>query len=198
MVRLLSCILASMMAAGWANGQVVRHGDCAVDAEVLVLPKCALETKAGHLYVSQSYLILYFPPTSSTLPPAGSALAGKHELASVHLPGSHGWAYFDRSGRIVVQNVATMDNGPSDFHHGLVRVTYDGKYGLANRHGKLIVPMKYDGMLDYEPKNGWLACTRCHPETDSSGEYHHFKGGSWVWLGPHGDVLRAGKDPSAH
>ena len=31
-------------------------------------------------------------------------------------------AHIDRSGRIVIREVAFMDNAPVDFHHGLVRV----------------------------------------------------------------------------
>ena len=169
------CIL-SLLGSAYARGDVVSHGGCVVDSEIWALPQCALEMKGGRLYVANRYLRLYFPrkePLAWALLPDGERSRGG------------GWAYFDRKGRIVVQNVATMDNGPNDFHHGLVRVVHKGKWGLANLHGAIVVPLKYDGMLDFdEHSKRWVVCSDCHDVT--SGEYHWFEAGEWFWLDQHG------------
>jgi hypothetical protein len=55
--------------------------------------------------------------------------------------GRKGWIYVDRTGRVLARNVAAMDNGADGFHTGLVRVTRDGKWGLATTRGRLAVPM---------------------------------------------------------
>jgi hypothetical protein len=82
-----------------------------------------------------------------------------------------------------------MDNGANDFHHGLVRVRRDDKWGLADTKGKLVVPLRYDGMLDSAPNFGWVACSGCHDVSDKSGEYHWFEGGKWLRLNARGKVI---------
>jgi hypothetical protein len=144
-----------------------------------MVPQCALETKAGHLYVLQRYLKLFFPPD-------------KGRLEARMIPGG-GWAYFNRRGLIIVQNIASFDNGASAFHHGLVRIVSEGKWGLANSRGALIVPLKYDGMLEYdESSKGWKACTGCREISD--GEYHWFEGENWYWLNQRGELAGRAED----
>jgi len=180
--RLLFLILLTLVFAGAVQGQVVRHGNCSVDAEIWSLPQCALEAKDGHLYVGKPYLSLFFP-------------AEKSRLAGRMIPGG-GWAYFNKLGLIVVRNVANFDNGPSPFHHGLVRVVEKNKWGLADSNGQLIVPLKYDGMLEFEEANrGWRVCAGCR--TVSSGEYGWFEGGDWIWLDRHGNVVSKAEAPIA-
>jgi hypothetical protein len=173
-----------------APAQLVKLPDCVVDIELWTLPKCALETRDGKLYLSKQFLLPFFAPGSKAL---GAPTPKSNQLASAFLPDG-GWAYFDRTGLVVVQNVATMDNGPSEFHHGLVRISKGDKWGLSNPQGRLMVPLKYDGISDYEEGKGWLACSGCHTET--TGEYHLFKGGKWVWLDRHGKVIGTASDPS--
>jgi hypothetical protein len=174
-------ILLTLPFAGLAQGQVIHHGDCVVDAETFALPKCALENRNGHLYVSRPYLPLFFSST-------------KDRLAATYLPSS-GWAYLNRNGLIVVQHVANFDNGASPFHHGLVRVVDKGKWGLADSRGSMIVPPKYDGMyeFDQETDKGWLVCVGCHEVSD--GEYHRFEGGDWYWLDRQGQVKGKAEEP---
>jgi len=171
-----------------AAPNVIRHGDCVADAELLALPACAFETKNGGLYVARYYLPMFFGSRADAY---GSPLSGTNHFAFTAMVG--GWAYFDRTGRIIVQNVATMDNGPNAFHHGLVRVERNRKWGLADTHGRIETPLTYDGMLDFQEGKGWLACSGCHEET--GGEYHWFKGGQWFWLDRKGKVLRAAQEP---
>jgi hypothetical protein len=119
--------------------------------------------------------------------------SGKARLASVVLPGG-GWAYFNRRGLIVVQDVATFDNGASSFHNGLVRVVRNKKWGLANAQGLFVVPLKYDGMLEYEESNkGWKVCMDCREVSD--GEHSWFEGGEWYWLDRRGKVAGKAGDP---
>jgi hypothetical protein len=139
-----------------------------------------LKTKDGHVYVSKEYLPLFFP-------------SGNARLASAGMPGG-GWAYFNRHGLIVVQDVATFDNGASSFHSGLVRVVRNSKWGLANSQGLFVVPLKYDGMLEYEESNkGWRVCTGCREVSD--GEHSWSEGGEWHWLDRLGKVAGKALDP---
>jgi hypothetical protein len=172
-------LLASLVTCP-ANCQVLRNGSCKVDAEVFLLPQCALETRDGHVFVAKEYLPLYFS-------------SGSARLASAVLP-EDGWAYFDRHGLIVVRNVANFDNGPSPFHYGLVRVNRKSKWGLADSRGTLVVPLTYDGMLEYEESNrGWRVCTGCR--WVSAGEYGWFEGGNWYWLDRNGKVAGKAESP---
>jgi hypothetical protein len=173
-------ILLGLSFAGPAECQVVHRGDCVVDAEIPLLPECALETRDGHLYVFKEYAPLFFS-------------SGKARLASAGLP-EGGWAYFNRRGMIVVQHVANFDNGPGPFHHGLVRVNSKGKWGLVDPNGRFVVPLTYDGMFEYdEPNRGWRVCTGCR--TVSDGEHSWFEGGVWNWLDRHGKVAGKAEDP---
>jgi hypothetical protein len=163
-----------------AHSQVVSYQGCVVDADILALPQCAMESRDGHLYVAKPYLRLLFS-------------GEKARLVGRVIPGG-GWAYFNRRGMIVVQNVANFDNGPSPFHHGLVRVNSKGKWGLADLNGLLVVPLTYDGMFEYEePNRGWKVCAGCR--LVSQGEYGWFEGGDWYWLDRHGKVAGKAENP---
>jgi hypothetical protein len=190
MNRILTLALTFAFSIGWAHAQTIRRGDCVVDSELWTLPACAIETHNDGLYVSKVYLPLFFASTGTAMQTGTS-----RNLAWTQMPAG-GWAYFNRRGLVVVQNVATMDNGPSEFHHGLVRIIKRGKWGLSNPQGRLIVPLKYDGISDYEEGKGWLACSGCHTEAEEGGEYHFFKGGNWVWLDSHGKVSGTASFPS--
>lgn len=147
---------------------------CAVDEETLNLLPCALETRHGATYVVARYLPKLFG-------------GERGPLVARILPGS-GWSYIDRSGKVVVRHVAIMDNYASEFHYGLVRVNRDGKWGLADEEGRLVVPPSYDGILDYQPGLGWRACTGCCSKT--GGEHSWFEGGDWITLDRRGRKIR--------
>jgi hypothetical protein len=182
--------LLALASAVSAPAQLVKLPDCVVDIELWMLPKCALEIRDGKLYLSKQFLLPFFASGSKAL---GAPTPKSNQLASALLPDG-GWAYFDRTGLVVVRNVAPFDNGPSDFHHGLVRVTKGNKWGLSDFHGILAVPLTYDGIMEYDDEKGWLACSACHIEKDR--EYSFFRGGTWVWLDQHGKVSAATNDPS--
>jgi hypothetical protein len=96
---------------------------------------------------------------------------------------------------VVVQNVAAGDNAASEFQDGLVLVTKDGKWGLADTRGKLVVPMQYDGMMGNFKESGWLACSGC--QVVHQGEHWWLSGGKWVRLDTRGRVAGDASDPSA-
>jgi hypothetical protein len=153
-------------------GQVIKSAGCAVDLEILALPRCAVVTKGDRLYISAVFVRPLFNGITS-------------RLASRSLPDG-GWAYFDRTGLVRVKDVAPFDNGASYFHFGLVRVVRDGKYGLATDQGVLVTPL-YDGMNEFDKDHqGWKACNSCR--TVTQGEYSWFEGGNWSWLDRRGRV----------
>ena len=94
---------------------------------------------------------------------------------------------------MVVQNVAAGDNAASEFQDGLVLVTKDGKWGLADTRGKLVVPMQYDGMMGNGKEPGWLACSGC--QVVHQGEHWWFSGGKWVRLDKRGRVAGQANAP---
>ena len=189
MNRFIVTTLIAFLLAGITHAQVIRNGYCTVDSEVWSLPACALESHSGKLYVSKIYLPLFFTSTGKSLQ------SGTPEnLAWTHLP-QDGWVYFNSSGLVIVRNVATMDNGPNAFHYGLVRVTKNEKWGLADIHGRMIVPFTYDGMLDYQKGKGWPACTAC--KYVRKGEYGSFESGQWSSLDRRGKVLSTAHDPNS-
>jgi|GEM_PF-5595674 len=154
--------------------------DCAVDRELIVLPPCAVRSERDQLRVIPSHV---------------AALSfNKYGLAPVCLT-EIGWTYIDRRGWVIVRDVAVFDNGASEFHRGLVRVTRDGKWGLADTRGKLVVPLHYDGMLEYRPEDGWVACGGCR--TVERDEHSWFKGGKWLRLGARGKVIGPTQAPGS-
>jgi hypothetical protein len=160
-----------------ATAQDAHTENCAPDPELIAVPPCAIQHIGGQTRIIQSHL------TTRSF--------NKYGLAPAWIEG--GWTYVDRRGWVVVPNVAIMDNWANEFHHGLVRVTTGGKWGLADTHGKQVVPMQYDGALDYEPSKGWLVCSGCHVVTKN--EYSWFEGGQWFRLNDRGNVIGPAKEP---
>jgi hypothetical protein len=190
-VQTACCVLTLWASTAVLYAQVIRRGDCQVNAEIWQVPACALESRGTRIYISPVYLPLYF--SSAGTPYNGEGAEGMG-LAWTRLPQGD-WAYFDRTGRIAVRYVATMDNGPSEFYHGLVRVTRQRKWGLADSQGRAVVPMTYDGMMDFQEGKGWLACIGCHIKYERDREYSWFDGGRWIWLDQRGSPSRPGDQP---
>lgn len=187
-----ACFTFVSLAASQVNGQVVRYGNCAIDLELAELPDCAVSTTDGRLYVRREFTHDVFSRRVSGIVANPISVSGK-KLASTMIPHG-GWAYFDPTGLVVVRNVATFDNGADTFHRGLVPVTKGNKWGLADANGRLVVPMRYDGLRYAEPKSGWIACTGCRKEV--AGEHWWFAGGSWIRLNTRGRVVGRLPDPA--
>ena len=175
------------------KAQIVKYGECAIDLELMTLPGCALESRNGHLYVLRRFAVDVLSSRVSGVAAVPVSVGG-HRLAWTALPDA-GWAYFDRSGLVVVENVATMDNAADEFHNGLVRINVGNKWGLASLHGKVIAPLTFDGVLDVSGDHGWLACKGCRTVND--GEHSWFEGGEWFRLDRKGRVVGTATDPTA-
>jgi WG containing repeat len=189
-----ACFVSLMMGTSLSGqDQVITYGTCSIDLEVPVLPKCALETRHGQLFVLQKFVDDVFAGRIHGIP-ANPVTVGRNRLASIYLDEGN-WSYFNPDGLVVVQNVAPFDNGASEFQSGLVLVTKDGKWGLADTKGKFVVPMRYDGMLNNWERPGWLACSGCR--LVHQGEHSWFSGGKWLRLDTQGRVAGRAKDPTA-
>ena len=145
---------------------------CPVDPEIIQLPPCAVRHEGGRLQVIANQ--------------TAALTFNRYGLAAACLPESC-WSYVNRRGWVIVRDVAVIDNGAGEFHHGLVRVTRDGKWGLSDTRGKRVVPLRYDGMLEFDPENGWLACSQCSEVHED--EHSWFEGGKWWRLNSQGKVI---------
>ena len=176
------CIIASF-AARFSAAQTIGHDGCTVDAEVLKLPECAVDRQGGETTLRAEFLPI-LPHFSDS----------KSKLAYRELS-EGGWAYFNRQGRVLVKNVASFDNGSSPFHYGLVRITQANKWGLADVHGTIVVPLEFDGAYEYEPRaRHWTVCKKCH--LVEKGEYSWFEGGTWFALDKHGKLIDQIAEPT--
>jgi hypothetical protein len=123
------------------------------------------------------------------LEPRGGGLAVRQEVlaalpfvngvAALYARG-RGWMYADRTGRVVVDNVAAYDNGPESFHDGLVRVERGHKCGFSDKTGATVVPVIYDGCRNFE-KGAARVCSKCRLACDDKDcEHRSLKGGEWL------------------
>ncbi len=191
-MRILTRYFAVLILLGGAStslkSQLVQVGNCRVDLELMNLPPCAVETRNGRVFIVKEVAEILFTRPSIT---ARRVKVEGRSLACVFVPGT-GWSYIDRSGQVIVKNVAFFDNGGSPFHNGLVRVKRDEKWGLANAKGLLVVPLEFDGILEFN-SGRWLACKGC--KTQRAGEYSFFTGGSWFAIDQHGRVVGKAQEP---
>ena len=106
-MRLAAFLLAFtiLVIPATCRSDIVDTGDCRIDSEILMLPECAIRRSADHLYIIKPVVDVAFATT-------------RDELQAALLPGSNGWAWFDRTGLVRVTHVAVMDNWASPFHHG--------------------------------------------------------------------------------
>jgi hypothetical protein len=143
------------------------------DEGVITADNCISRDEAGRIIISANNVRnLHF---------------NKDGLAAVRGE-AEGWMYVNRSGEVVVAHVAAMDNGADDFHDGLVRIEKDNKWGFANIRGETVIPLIYDGALNFD--NGAArVCSGCKAEPLPGGEIHVFRGGKWKRIDTMGRVL---------
>lgn len=155
-----------VVASAWAGSLLAQpSAPCAVDDDDIPwqVPDCALIERQGEQYLAAKYL------TSRRLE------FNAYDLAWFHLH-SGGYVYINRTGRIVISDVAIMDNGAEAFHHGLVRLERGGRYGFADRNGRIVVPIRYGGASNSDDE-GPRVCVGCRLER--KGEYGFFTKGQW-------------------
>lgn len=172
----LSVLLAHSLGA---YAQPSTKTPCVVeDMQYPMMPACVIQTRNGDLYIPKKYWM--YPNFN------------RYGLAAFTIP-TFGRVYVNRSGRIIIRNVALMDNFPDDFHHGLVRINHDNLWGYADPSGRIVVPVKYSCALNFKDKYddiGPLVCEGCRIERQ--GEYQGCVDGKWF----HVDV-RGKLEPSA-
>lgn len=93
------------------------------------------------------------------------------------------------NGRIVIRDVAFIDNGPDDLHHGLVRINREQMWVMPMPQVESLSLLKYSCALNYKDQYqdyGPLVCTGCRVE--KQGEYESCLGGQWLKVDSHGHL----------
>jgi hypothetical protein len=146
---------------------------CLFDYERGEVPHCVYVKADGSHYIAAFYL--------------KQLSYGVNGLAGVR--GNDGWMYVNRRGKVVISVVPTFDNGPDEFHEGLVRFIENQKYGFADPKGKIVVPPQYDGAMPFEGGRAKV-CVGCAEKcVDRECEYHVFSGGKWFSVDKNGKTL---------
>jgi hypothetical protein len=148
---------------------------CTFDFDKPNMPDCIRTSQAGRLFVSPKYL------RELSFDKKGLAALSSETL---------GWMYARRSGEIVITDVATLDNGPDEFHDGMVRVIKHGKFAFADRSGKLRIPPEYDWASPFDHGRA-MVCRQCRIQRDHWKEHSWFVGGKWFMIDVHGQVFTA-------
>lgn len=172
--RAAVCVLAFFGLCGFASPQATKHASCVVeDIGTPTMPACVIQSRDGVLFIAKKY---WMHPAFN-----------RYGLSAFTVE-SFGRVYINRSGRIVIRNVALMDNGPDEFHHGLVRVNCEAMWGYADPSGRIVVPVKYSCAINTEDI-GPLICVGCRVEQME--EYHACRGGNWFKVDPKGHLARS-------
>ena len=120
---LIVTALALFVSAQSILSQSEKSTRCVVkDIDTPTMPKCVIQPRNGELFIPKRYWM--YPSFN------------QYGLAPFTIL-SFGRVYVNRTGRIVIRDVAFMDNAPDEFHHGLVRIEHEGKWGYADPTGKI-------------------------------------------------------------
>jgi len=168
--HLTICVSIMLFACPVFGGDLTDAGDCAFaprNGEFSSFSKCLEQDKDRRLSISSKYV--------------NKLQFRQQGLAEVYSP-EHGWMYVNRTGRVVIEGVAAMDNGADQFHDGLVRFSMQGKWGFADASGNVVIRPRYDGALNFEKRIARV-CIGCKDAcVDKDCEYHRFEGGTWLCL----------------
>ncbi len=96
-----------------------------------------------------------------------------------------GWAYIDRSGRIVVRPFV-FENGPDYFAEGLARFTADGKFGFFDKWGRVVIQPKFSFANSFSEGRA-VVCDGCREVAE--GEHRRAQGGRWGFINRSGDLV---------
>src|SRR6185437_14578685 len=119
------CLLAFFTLCGFASAQTSKQASCVVeDIDTPTMPACVVQYRNGALFIPKKY---WMHPAFN-----------RYGLSAFTIE-SFGRVYINRSGCVVIRNVALMDNGPDEFHHGLVRVNREAMWGYADPFGRIVV-----------------------------------------------------------
>lgn len=178
-----SCVLlfVAITAAVQTSGQIKQRATgkdgaqaCVFDYERGEVPNCIYIAPDGSSSIARRYL--------------KDLTYQSNGLATVR--GRNGWMYVNRRGQVVINGVPAFDNGPDQFHNGLVRFVAEHKYGFADQRGNVVIPARYDGALPFD-KGRAKVCLRCVEKcADNACEHHIFSGGEWLFLNTYGLALK--------
>jgi hypothetical protein len=153
------------------------------DIDTPTMPACVIQAHNDVLYIPKKY---WMHPSFN-----------RYGLSGFWIQ-SFGRVYVNRSGRIVIRDVALIDNGLDDFHHGLVRINRDQMWGYADPSGRIVVPLKYSCALNYKDKYqdiGPLVCVGCRMQ--QQGDYQACVDGTWFHVDSHGNIASSPSPLSA-
>lgn len=172
---LAACSSVLVLSSAAQSSRSPQKPACMVeDIDTPVMPACVIQALNDALYIPRKYWM--------------HANFNRYGLSAFTIE-SFGRVYINRSGRIVIRDVAFIDNGPDDFHHGLVRINRDQMWGYADPSGHIVVPVKYSCALNYKDQfqdYGPLVCVGCRVE--KKGEYDFCLGGHWFQVDTHGHL----------
>ena len=151
------------------------HSPCVVeDLEVPVMPACVVQQRKSDLYIPKKY---WMHPQFNRYGLAGFIIM------------DFGRVYVNRAGRVVIRDVANYDNGVDEFHHGLVRIERDGKYGFADEKGRIVLPAQYICAMNYVGVAGDFGPSVYVGGTVvSHGEHSWCEGGKWFRIDKRGKL----------
>jgi hypothetical protein len=96
-----------------------------------------------------------------------------------------GWAYIDRSGRIVIRPFV-FDNGPDYFAEDLARFTVDGKFGFFDKRGRAVIQPRFSFAKSFSEGRA-AVCDGCRDVAE--GEHRRVQGGRWGFINRAGDLV---------
>lgn len=169
--------LASRQSAGRSDSTLPSRSEgtpCVFDFERGEVPNCVRRSAKGKPIVAPEILKqLDFDA---------------HGLAPV-FSRTEGWMYANRRGTVVVTGVPEVDNWADSFHDGLVRIVQNGKYGFANRSGRVVIAPIYDGAMSFDMGRATV-CNGCQNKcAQPDCEHHFFSGGEWFQVDTKGAIV---------
>lgn len=111
LLRTTVSLLAVFFSCGLASAQASKQASCVVeDIDTASMPACVIQSRNGVTFVPKKYWM--------------HTEFNRYGLSAFTIE-SFGRVYINRSGRVVIRDVGFVDNGPDEFHHGLVRINRD-------------------------------------------------------------------------
>ncbi|MCU1300336.1 MAG: hypothetical protein JWQ87_620 [Candidatus Sulfotelmatobacter sp.] len=174
-----SCVLLfiAITAAVQTSRQIKQRNGaqpCVFDYERGEVPDCVYTARDGSRSIARHYL--------------KDLTYQSNGLATVR--GANGWMYVNRRGKVIIDGVPIFDNGPDQFHNGLVRFVEEHKYGFADQRGNVVIPARYNGALPFD-KGRAKVCLGCVQKcADDACEHHIVSDGEWLFINTHGVALK--------
>lgn len=86
----------------------------------------------------------------------------------------------------VLFDLVLFDNGPEEFHEGLLRVKRNNLMGFANAFGEIVIPCQYDYAYNFE--NGKAKVTY-NARFEKDLDHTKVESDEWFWIDANGNKL---------